>query len=98
MGVQHFAEGGLITAPTLAMMGEGNRKEAVLPLEDPQAMGEIGKAIGGGAGGGIHVHIAGHVIGANDVAHLVGQINKRVSRGQAHLQASASLRVNKRSA
>jgi hypothetical protein len=98
VGVQHFATGGLITGPTLAMIGEQNRKEAVLPLEDPDAMKQIGDAIGGGSGGGIHVHVAGHVIGANDVAHLVGQINKRVGRGQAHLQSSSSLRVNKRSA
>jgi hypothetical protein len=96
--VKAFAEGGLITMPTLAMMGEGNRKEAVLPLEDPQAMGEIGKAIGQQGGGGLTVHVHGHVIGANDVAHLVGLINKRVNRGQVTLKASNSLRITKRSA
>lgn len=98
VGVQHFATGGLITQPTLSMMGEQNRKEAVLPLEDPRAMKEIGKAIGGAGGSGVTVHVHGHVIGAADVAHLAGQISKRVSRGQAYLKSSNTLRVTKRSA
>ena len=98
VGIQHFATGGLITEPTLAMMGEQSRKEAVLPLEDPQAMKAIGAAIGGSGGGGVTVHVHGHVIGAKDVAHLAGQISKRVNRGQAFLQSSNTLRVTKRSA
>ena len=93
-----FAVGGLITEPTLAMMGEQSRAEAVLPLEDPRAMKTIGAAIGAGGGGGLTVHVHGHVIGANDVAHLTAQISKRVGRGQAALTASNSLRVTKRSA
>lgn len=95
VGVQHFAEGGLVMGPTLAMIGEDRKKEVVLPLEDKRAMGEVGKAIGGH---GVNVHVHGHVIGARDVAHLCGQISKRVNRGQAHLQASNSFRNTKRSA
>jgi hypothetical protein len=95
--VRGFAVGGLITEPTLAMMGEQSRAEAVLPLEDPRAMKAVGAAIGAGGGSGLTVHVHGHVIGANDVAHLVGQINKRVNRGQVNLKSSNSLRLTRRS-
>lgn len=100
--VRGFADGGLIMQPTRALIGE-NGTEAVLPLTDPEAMARIGESIGAvvsrtGGGGGITVHVHGHVIGANDVAHLTAQISKRVRRGQAALTASNSLRVTKRSA
>jgi len=97
VGVQHFAEGGLITAPTLAMIGEQNRKEAVLPLEDPQAMGAIGEALGGAGGGGIHIHVKG-MISPDNLHQVIQQINKRVNRGQSTLLSSHTLRVTKRSA
>jgi SLT domain-containing protein len=103
--VKGFATGGLVSSATLALIGEGSSREAVLPLDDPSARELIGSSIaeamaahGGGGGGNIHVHVAGHVIGANDVAHLVSQISKRVKRGQANLTTSNSLRVTKRSA
>jgi hypothetical protein len=102
--VRAFADGGLIQAPTRALIGERGT-EAVLPLTDPEAMARIGESIGAvvsragsGGGGGITVHVHGHVIGANDVAHLTAQISKRVGRGQATLMSSNSLRVTKRSA
>lgn len=99
VGVQHFADGGYITGPTLAMIGEQNRKEAVLPLEDPRAMREVGKAVGAaGGGGGLHVHFHAPVVGASDVSKLTAQISKRVNRGQANLQSSNTLRITKRSA
>ena len=102
VGVQHFATGGLISKPTLAIVGEGSKQEAVLPLEDPKAMARIGEAIakatGGGGGPTLNVTVQGHVIGANDVAHLTEQISKRVRKGQATLHASNTFRVTKRSA
>jgi hypothetical protein len=98
VGVQHFATGGLISAPTLAIMGEGARREAVLPLEDPQAMRTIGQAIGAQAGGGnIHVHVAG-LISPDNLTKVVKQIDRMVSRNQVHLTSSNALRVTKRSA
>lgn len=33
MGVTPFAAGGIISSPTLSMMGEGNKKEGVFPLQ-----------------------------------------------------------------
>lgn len=104
VAVRGFADGGLVTGPTLALIGEKRGStEAVLPLDNQDAMERIGASVAkhvaaAGGGGGVTVNVAGHVIGANDVAHLVGQINKRVSRGQATLLSSNSLRVTKRSA
>ena len=82
--------------PTLAMMGEGNRKEAVLPLEDPQAMGAIGDALGGAGGGGVHIHLPhGSIISADVMQKFVAKMNKMVNRGQLNVQSSHSLRVNR---
>ena len=80
------------------MMGEGNKKEAVLPLEDSRAMAEIAKAIGK-QGGGTHFHVnVKGMISPDNLTKVVSQINKRVNRGQLQLRASDSLRITKRSA
>lgn len=34
LGIKPFADGGVVTAPTLAMVGEGSSSEAVMPLND----------------------------------------------------------------
>ena len=47
-----LAEGGIVTSPTLAMIGEGNGPEAVIPLSK---MGQFGL----GGGGGITVNVNG---------------------------------------
>lgn len=52
--VPGFASGGIVTAPTLAMIGEGGDKEAVIPLTDHNL-----RTMGGssGKGGGVVVNI-----------------------------------------
>lgn len=55
-GGAQLAEGGIVTAPTFAMIGERRRKEAVIPLDDPKAMGMLAGLLGGG-GGGISVTV-----------------------------------------
>lgn len=51
--VPGFASGGIVTAPTLAMIGEGGEHEAVIPLNDRNL-----KAMGGNSGkGGVVVNI-----------------------------------------
>lgn len=52
--VPGFASGGIVTAPTLAMIGEGGEHEAVIPLNDRNL-----KAMGGNGskGGGVIVNI-----------------------------------------
>ena len=99
IGVQHFAEGGLVNRATLAVVGEAGR-EAALPLDNPDAMATIGKAIAqaGGRGPTNHFHFHAPVIGASDVSKLCGQISKRVARGQAHLNASSTFKVTRRGA
>jgi hypothetical protein len=95
LSVQAFADGGLVTGPTLALIGENatpDDPEIVIP---PRGSG------GGSDGGGTlhqHFHFHAPVIGASDVAKLCGQISKRVSKGQATLNASSTFRVTKRGA
>lgn len=52
--VPGFAKGGIVTAPTLAMIGEGGDKEAVIPLTDHNLRTMGGS---GGKGGGVVVNI-----------------------------------------
>jgi TP901 family phage tail tape measure protein len=49
VGVPQLAEGGIVTRPTLAMIGEGGESEAVIPLSK---MSQFGFGSGGGRGGG----------------------------------------------
>ncbi len=44
-GIPHLANGGIVTRPTLAMLGEGGRPEAVLPLS--------------GSGAALRLHVTG---------------------------------------
>jgi hypothetical protein len=96
IGVQAFAEGGLITAPTMALMGEAGR-EAVIPLDDPMAQKQMRES---GVGGDTHIHfnVHGGVIAESTIAQLCKRISKSVDTGKAHLTASNSLRITKRSA
>ena len=103
-GIQGFATGALVTQPTLAMISEKpGLTEAVIPLNDPEAMSYIGAAVAkasGGAGGGhaVTVNVHGHVIGAHDLAHFTKQLNRAVTQGRVSLLASNTFRVTKRSA
>ena len=51
--VPKFAAGGIVTAPTLAMIGEGGDREAVIPLNDHN----LAAMSGAGKGGGVIVNI-----------------------------------------
>jgi hypothetical protein len=96
-GVQQFAAGGLISAPTLAIMGEESKREAVLPLTDDRAMSAIAEAIGKHGGGGMNVNVGG-LVSDDNLQRICKRINKLVMRGQTTLVSSDSLRVTKRSA
>ena len=98
-GVQHFADGGLVSAPTLAVIGETGQREAVLPLENAEAMARIGKAIAASGGGSVHHHLNVHVKGMvspDNLTKVVGQINDRVNRGRMNLKASNTFKITKR--
>lgn len=43
--IPYLARGALATGPTLAMVGEGNSSEAILPLEDPRVTDLLASAI-----------------------------------------------------
>lgn len=102
--VQGHATGALIMSPTLATFAE-NGPEAAIPLNDPRAMGHIGKAVadaiaaqgGGGVQHHTHVNVNG-MISPDNLSKVMDQMSKRVLRGQSTLHASNTLRITKRSA
>jgi virulence-associated protein VapD len=97
--VQHFAGGGLVTGPTMAVIGDSTRgtgqNEAAIPLDDPVAVRKIVEALGGG-GPAIHVHVKG-MVSPDNLKKVVKDINRKVNRGQVNLVSSNSLRITKRS-
>jgi hypothetical protein len=100
--VQGFADGGLVTSPTLAMIGEGGGREAALPLDNRAVMATVGRAIaeaGGGGGGGLHLHLPhGMVIGDSELSKLAKKMSSAVARGKATLNSSSTFKVTKRGA
>ena len=60
-GIPHFATGGIVTGPTLSMLGEAG-PEAVVPLD------KLGK---GGMGGGLTIIFQGDVYGGEDFGDRV---------------------------
>lgn len=99
--VQHFATGGLISHPTLAVIGDsmrsasGAQREAAIPLDDPQAVEAIVEALGGANRGNTIVQVKG-MISADNLTKVVKRINKGVNKGQVRLLSSNSLKVTKR--
>lgn len=102
--VQSFANGGLISAPTLALVGDstsgGAANEAVLPLDDTRAMTKIVESLtkAGLTGGGhtTHVHVKG-MISPDNLNKVVRTINQKVNSGKLNLKASSTGRVTRRS-
>jgi len=64
-GIPMLAEGGVVTGPTLAMIGEGSQSEAVIPLN---RLNEFG-------GGSQHVVVTGRISGSDILLS-----NERASR------------------
>ncbi len=60
LGVPAFASGGIVTGPTLAMVGEGGESEAILPLSKLRAL------IGSNEGG--NVRVSGEFMLSGEVA------------------------------
>ena len=98
--MQAFAEGGLVTGPTLALAGEAGR-EAIIPLDNPSAIKQMREAVVGGVGsyGYVHLHLDQGMVGTDfKLQKLAGKLSKAVQNGRVHLTASNSLRLTKRSA
>lgn len=77
-GAFGMQEGGIVTRPTLAMLGEGNTDEAVIPLEN----GKI--PIEGGSGGTTYIiQNYNQVNDPNTFQKLYGPVVKKLSRESA---------------
>jgi SLT domain-containing protein len=63
--IPHMAEGGIVNGPTLAMIGEGNGPEAVIPLSKLGGMG------GGGMGGGVTINVNGGISTSNEISQAI---------------------------
>lgn len=95
--VQHFAAGGLITGPTMALLGEriGSKGEVAFDLSDERAKSSIREAMGGGMSS-INVHVKG-LISPDNLNKVVKKINRQVKGRQVQLLASNSHRITRRS-
>ena len=98
IGVQAFAEGGLVTGPTIALTGEDRKKEACCLLNDPEAMLRYVTALVSGVVTTHHSRNIEGLVSSDNLSKVVGKINKMVNKGQLSLTASNSLRLTKRSA
>jgi hypothetical protein len=100
--VPRFAAGGLITGPTLAVLGEtaGStqpQSEAAIPLENPDALRKIGAAIGAHVKGnsGTVIHVQG-LISPDNLVKVIKQINTAVEKNDVKLTASNAQRLTKK--
>jgi hypothetical protein len=98
----HFAMGGLVSGPTLAVIGDSingamagpGQREAAIPLDDPQATGAIADALSR-RNQTVHIHVQG-LVTASTVDQFIGLVNKRVSNNNVRLVATTSRRVEKK--
>jgi hypothetical protein len=100
--------GGLVSAPTMAMIGDtamgGDANEAVLPLDHPDSMAKIAAAIAphlagmmGDGGTHFHVNVKG-LVSDDTLSNIMTKMSKKVNKGTGSLLSSNTHRVTKRSA
>lgn len=77
-----LAKGGIATAPTLAMVGEGREHEAILPLSKLQNLIQRAKGTGGGGGNVYHYnpHIEVNGGSPEDVERIMTEDKKRFEK------------------
>ena len=75
MNIPRLADGGIVTGPTLAMIGEGNGPEAVIPLD---RMGSMG--------GGITINVTGGLSTSAEIGESVVNALRAYSRSAGPLQ------------
>lgn len=98
--VQRFATGGLVTGPTLAVLGEtaATSREAAIPLDDPQAVAAIVKALGGGKEGAHVIHnwqVRG-LVSPDTLSKVMKDMTRAGSRGQGRLTSTNSSRLTRK--
>jgi len=77
---EEMAEGGIVTGPTLALIGEGPSPEAVVPLD---RMDEFMPEFGGGMGGGITVNIYADVVEESFIDQVGELVSAEVENAMA---------------
>lgn len=76
-GIRQFANGGVVTGPTLGLVGEGRYNEAVVPLPDGKS---IPVQLGGGAGGDISTNIVVNVSNGQASSQMSGNGGQALGR------------------
>jgi hypothetical protein len=76
--IPKMAEGGIVTKPTLAMIGEGNGAEAVIPLSK---LGNMG-------GGDININVTGGMATSAEIGQNI------VNALRAYQRTSGGLQLN----
>jgi len=76
-GFRAFASGGVVTGPTLGLVGEGRYNEAVVPLPDGKS---IPVQLGGGAGGDISTNIVVNVSNGQASSQMSGNGGQALGR------------------
>jgi hypothetical protein len=77
--IHAFASGGIVTGPTLAMVGEAG-PEAIIPLSAFDGGSSLGRGVGG-SGGSIVVNInGGNYLDSNGATMIANAIGKQVQR------------------
>lgn len=88
VNVTHLASGGLVTGPTLAVIGDsrsgGSAREAVLPLDNSSAMKAIASAISAQMKGMGEIHIRME----SDIPYVARVINKGAREGTIRVYAT----------
>jgi len=103
--VQKFAEGGLISGPTLAILGEGGAgsvsrpTEVVLPLDNQRVMDKVRDGMGGTGSSDTHIHFhkGAGLISPDTLGKVVDQISAGVKKRTLTLHSTNSFRIQKRS-
>jgi Sec-independent protein translocase protein TatA len=98
--VQAFASGGLVTGPTMAVLGDsvrdsGSQSEAAIPLDDPQAVAKIKEALGGDGGDHYHFHIGG-MVSADTMKKTMQKMTSMAKKNQGRVTANNSFKLTKR--
>ena len=75
MDIPRLAEGGIVTSPTLALIGEGSGPEAVIPLDRLNSMG-----------GGITINVTGGLATSAEIGESVVNALRAYSRSAGPLQ------------
>lgn len=96
--VRAFASGGVTNGPTVALFGEGKKREAFVPLPDNRT---IPVTINGGrgmGGGDVHVHFNINAVDAPSVQRLLVEQGKTIAAVVAEQAGGANVRFRQQMA